>query len=215
MVKKIKGEDGKVYVQKKPFYKKWWFWLLAVIVIGSFAGGGDEEATTEKSTPKSDVSAPVEVATPEAVSSESVIAEEPEYVEPTFGIGQTVLVGDVEFIVNGIETASNVGGEWGKNSQGTFVIVNLTVTNKGVEALSVDDSFFKLMNNGKEYTADGSAGIYANEDTSFFLSSINPDVSMSGKVVFDVSQEVIDSATKQLEVSTGYWGTDTNLINLQ
>ena len=45
MAKKFKGEDGKVYVQKKPIYKRWWFLLLAVAVIGSLAtGGGDEEA---------------------------------------------------------------------------------------------------------------------------------------------------------------------------
>lgn len=38
MAKKIKDENGNVYVQKKPFYKKVWFWLLVVIVI--FIGFG-------------------------------------------------------------------------------------------------------------------------------------------------------------------------------
>lgn len=33
MAKKIKGEDGKIYVEKKPFYKRVWFILLVVIVI--------------------------------------------------------------------------------------------------------------------------------------------------------------------------------------
>ena len=33
MSKKIKDENGNVYVQKKPFYKKVWFWLLVVIVV--------------------------------------------------------------------------------------------------------------------------------------------------------------------------------------
>ncbi len=48
MAKKFKGEDGKVYVQKKPIYKRWWFLLLAVAVIGSLAtGGGDDEAATD------------------------------------------------------------------------------------------------------------------------------------------------------------------------
>ncbi|WP_138159257.1 OB-fold protein [Peptoniphilus catoniae] len=33
MAKKIKGEDGKIYVEKKPFYKRVWFIALVVIVI--------------------------------------------------------------------------------------------------------------------------------------------------------------------------------------
>lgn len=33
MAKKIKGEDGKMYVEKKPFYKRVWFILLVVVVI--------------------------------------------------------------------------------------------------------------------------------------------------------------------------------------
>lgn len=44
MSKKIKDENGNVYVQKKPFYKKVWFWLLVVIVVicaGGALGGGD------------------------------------------------------------------------------------------------------------------------------------------------------------------------------
>ena len=33
MAKKIIGEDGKTYIEKKPFYKKWWFILLVVLVV--------------------------------------------------------------------------------------------------------------------------------------------------------------------------------------
>jgi hypothetical protein len=38
MAKKIKGDDGKVYVQKKPFYKRVWFWILVVIVVFIIGG---------------------------------------------------------------------------------------------------------------------------------------------------------------------------------
>ena len=54
MAKKIKAEDGKVYVEKKPFYKRVWFIVLAVIVvIGVFAsmgGSDDSKEATSKST---------------------------------------------------------------------------------------------------------------------------------------------------------------------
>lgn len=48
MAKKITGEDGKIYVEKKPFYKKWWFILLVVLVIlGAIAGKKEESAKSE------------------------------------------------------------------------------------------------------------------------------------------------------------------------
>ena len=52
MSKKIKDENGNVYVQKKPFYKKVWFWLLVVIVVicaGGALGGGDGSKSSDSS----------------------------------------------------------------------------------------------------------------------------------------------------------------------
>jgi len=71
MAKKFKGEDGKVYVQKKPIYKRWWFLLLAVAVIGSLAtGGGDDEAASDTAANEPETAAPAETAQSEAASSE-------------------------------------------------------------------------------------------------------------------------------------------------
>lgn len=53
MSKKIKDENGNVYVQKKPFYKKVWFWLLVVIVVicaGGALGGGDGSKSSDSSS---------------------------------------------------------------------------------------------------------------------------------------------------------------------
>ena len=54
MAKQIKGEDGKVYVEKKPFYKRVWFWILVVLVIfiGSAAvsGGNDSSSSSSSSS---------------------------------------------------------------------------------------------------------------------------------------------------------------------
>lgn len=33
MAKKIKDDNGNIYVPKKPFYKRVWFWLLIIILI--------------------------------------------------------------------------------------------------------------------------------------------------------------------------------------
>lgn len=48
MAKKVKGEDGKMYKVKKPFYKKVWFWVVVVLVVGAIGGGmGEDGAETE------------------------------------------------------------------------------------------------------------------------------------------------------------------------
>lgn len=33
MARKIKGDDGKIYVEQQPFYKRGWFWVLVVVAI--------------------------------------------------------------------------------------------------------------------------------------------------------------------------------------
>lgn len=47
MGKKIIGEDGKTYAEKKPIYKKWWFILLVVIVVMSAISNIGKNGTSE------------------------------------------------------------------------------------------------------------------------------------------------------------------------
>ena len=212
--KRLFDEDGNEVKGKikKPFYKKWWFWLLVVIVVGGALSSGDDETEPANDNATAE-NAPETESKVESSEIETVEETEPE--EKAFTIGEVVNVGKVAYTVNSVETASNVGGEYGQNSKGTYLVVNVTVTNNGDEALTVDNSLFKLVNDGKEYDSDTTAGLYANEDVSFFLESVNPELSLTGNLVFDVSDTVINSSTKQLKVSTGFWGTEIELINLQ
>jgi hypothetical protein len=53
MAKQIKGEDGKVYVEKKPFYKRVWFWILVVLVIfigSAMVNGGSDNSSSNSSS---------------------------------------------------------------------------------------------------------------------------------------------------------------------
>ncbi|MCL3857896.1 DUF3862 domain-containing protein [Pediococcus pentosaceus] len=52
MSKKIEDENGNVYVQKKPFYKRVWFWIVVIIIlggIGSQIGSSDTSTGNNKS----------------------------------------------------------------------------------------------------------------------------------------------------------------------
>lgn len=49
-------------------------------------------------------------------------------------------------------------------------------------------------------------------DNSFFLQEVNPDMSISGKVVFDLAPEVAEATGLQLHVQSGFSGTETEII---
>lgn len=190
---------------KKPFYKKWWVWLLAVIIIGAIASGGEDTPESADSEEPTENKADAPKATEEKPAKEEV---------KVAGIGEVVKVGDAEFIVNSTSTAKNVGGQFGSNAQGTYLLVNVTVKNVGNEAITTDTSFFKLKAGEKTYEADSTASIHTDTDLKFFLQQVNPDISNTGTVVFDVTDEVIANPDLMLQVQTGFWGTETGEIKI-
>lgn len=218
MAKKFKGEDGKVYVQRKPFYQKWWFILLVLAGIGgAFGGNKSSQKTSSSSETTQSVETPTsqETTTTSENSSEKTEQTVTKKAEPSYTIGQLVKVGDVEYTVLGKELATNIGGEYGKNANGVFVLVTVTVTNKGNKPITVTDDFFTLIKGETEYTSDSSAGIYANDDAKFFLTELNPENTVTGLVVFDVNEATANDPGLQLRVQTGFWGTQKGLISLQ
>ena len=224
MAKKILFDENGNEVKgklKKPIYKRVWFWVLAVVVLGSFATGGDDEAeTTTAADTQTQTTTETETT---AASSESAapVAEEPAPVEPSFTIGQVVNVGDVEYTVNSLSTATTLGSEYfNQTANGVFLIVEVRVKNNGQKAMMIDTNLFSLVDGEIVYDSDGTASTYANTDESgtnlgFFLENLNPGLEKTGNVVFDVPQSIIDGATKQLKVTTGFFGTESALINLQ
>ena len=209
MAKKIKDEHGKVYVQKKPFYKRVWFIVLVgLFVIGglqSVLGGGSNSSTSSSQDTSTTTQTTTEASASSSEKSEEVI----------YSIGQEVPVGDVVYIVNSKEVNTNVGGEFGKTANGIFLVLNVTVKNNGKEAITVTDDFFTLLKGDVEYKSDSTAGIYANQDANFFLTEVNPENSVTGNVVFDITEETANDPSIQLRVQTGYFGTETGVINLQ
>lgn len=165
--------------------------IILIIVITAIASPDSEPSSTEPSS-----------------SAQKEETKEPK----TAGIGEEIIVGDVHFTVNEISTADSVGGEFGVKAQSQFLIANVTIKNEKDEAITVDSSFFKLLSGERTFESDGSAGIYANEDADFFLTKVNPGVSLTGNVVFDVPADLADT---KLQVQTGVFGTETGYINLK
>jgi hypothetical protein len=212
MAKKISDENGNTYVQKKPFYKRVWFWVLAVIlviIVGSSMGGSKDSKSSSNSQKVS------------SGASSSNNNNTSAKTEKTYKVGQVVEVGSMQYTVTGVSTAKSVGPSiLPTDAKDTFVVVDLTVKNSGDKEVTIDSSFFKLLDGSKTLSADSSASMSANQDesgqitNSFFLQQLNPDVEMSGKVVFDVSADQAASQSTKLKVQTGSFGTQTAEIKL-
>ncbi len=92
------------------------------------------------------------------------------------------------------------------NAKGIFVVADVTIKNKGKEALTIDSSMFKLKSGDKTFEADNTGSMSANQsdngsiENSFFLQRINPDSTAQGKIVFDVSENIANAKDKKLEV---------------
>lgn len=222
MSKKIKDESGNVYVKKTPFYKKWWFILLVVLIAYGAVTKGGGSITSNNSTSNStatQTTSSTDQATNDkkgetAVSEESNSTEKKSVAQAMPKIGEVTKVGDVEYIVNSKSVSQNVGGEYGKTANGSYLILNVTVKNSGKKSITVTNDFFKLLKGDTEYETDSLAGMYANEEGKFFLSELNPENSITGNVVFDLNAETANASGLVLQVQTGVWGTQKGKINL-
>lgn len=204
---------------KKPFYKKWWFIVIAVIVVLAAIGSIGEEETDKVET-----SAPVTEDTTEKAETKEEpkeeVKEEPK--EEVAGIGTALEVGDAVFTLNTMELADQVGPSvLPTKASGKFVVIDVTYKNNGNDAVTLDSSFFKLTRGEKTYESDTMASMSANQgedgtiQNSFFLQEVNPDMEITGKVVFDLAPDVAVASDLQLQVQTGIFGTETGKINLK
>lgn len=207
MSKKVVDENGRVFVEKNPVYKRPWFVvLMVVLVIAIISSLSGESKSDDKKSNDSQQTAS------EQKSKDKSKKEE----KKSYGIGQTVPVGDVEYKINSKKTVKRVGSKYfGKDADGVYLILNVSIKNNGKKPLTVSDSFFKLLKGDTEYGPDSSAGIYANENADFFYKEVNPGNVLTGNVVFDVTKEVAEDSSVRLQVQTGVWGTEKEKINLK
>lgn len=185
--------------------------FIVLIVLGAIIGamsGGDDNETAQKEDS-------VETST----GSKEDTKDNP---NKAYKIGEEVKVGDMVYTVNGKSTTDQVGPSvLPTKASGKYLVLDVTLKNNGNEAVTVDSSFFKLKRGDKTYEADAEGSMSANQkedgsiDNSFFLQELNPDLEMGGKVVFDVSPEIAEASDLQLQVQTGVFGTETEVINLQ
>lgn len=178
--------------------------ILALVVIGGIAGGGDSEKKEEEKQQE----------TSKNENQNNEEKETPKKEEKVYGIGDTQKVGKVEYTLVSKDVTDYIGNEYiGTNAQNKFMVITVKITNHGDEALTVSDSFFNLKDGSKTFKTDSGNAIYL-EDDSIIFKEINPDASLTGKVLFDISDNTVNSSDLQLQVQTGAWGTEKGYFKL-
>lgn len=212
---------------------KWVLIIFGLLILlgacGAMLGGGDENATnttpdeaTEESEDNSSNETDVDTESgeqEESASEDEEVVEEDEAVE-SVGIGETLTVDDLDFTVHGVTQQDSVGDVMTSNANDTYLVLDVTVTNNQNEAVMMMSEYFKIVDGETVYEPDSVASTNANQAISpdnlgLLAEELNPGSSRDALIVYDVTQQVVDSNTKQLQVQSGMFGTQTGIINLQ
>lgn len=170
--------------------------VLIFGIIGIVASGSSNGETKKKEQKKDE-------------PANEVTEEKKEY-----KIGEVAKVGEVDYLINNVEVTKQIGNEYvNTTAKDIFLIIDISITNNEKESLSVADTFFKLLNGENEYSADSTGAIYLN-DSSIIFKKLNPGVTLQGKIVFDVPESVAIANETKLQVQTGVWGSEKDVISL-
>lgn len=153
-------------------------------------------------------------------STEGEEVVEEEEAEEVVGIGETLVVDDIEITVNDWYQQDVVGDVVSSTANDTYLILDVSVTNNQNEAAMMMSSYFKIVDGERVFEPDTAASTTANQSVSpdnlgLLAEDINPGSSRDALIVYDLTQDVIDSDSKELQVQSGMFGTQTGIINLQ
>lgn len=159
--------------------------VLLMILLGGcaamFSGDSDKESSGEK--------------TEKTTTTEEVEAEENnEPDEQVVEMKKNAIINDVAYKVESVQYAKTVADYTSKDGQ--YAVVEITVKNNSDKAVTVNDGDFKYMLGNKEYKQDPTVTAYY--DNGFFLEGINPGMSKTASVVYEVPADL--SGQKMLKV---------------
>lgn len=100
---------------------------------------------------------------------------------------------DVNIVVNSFESKAEIGDNQFAiaKAQGVFKVIELTLTNGQKDAITIDTGSFTLIDDQKREFSSSSDAYLAlssssDEKEGFFLTKLNPGLSITGYIAFDV-----------------------------
>jgi hypothetical protein len=128
-------------------------------------------------------------------------------------VGQALTNAGTTYKVTNVNTTDTIGDpdSFGERADGTFVIVDLQLTNNKDKTKTFMDSNAKLKTaDGKEYETSDKA-VLAFGDDNLMLKDIQPDLTTRGKLAFEVPPSKVTGSTLVIE---DLWGSGEIKVNL-
>lgn len=128
----------------------------------------------------------------EEVKKEEPKKEEPKKEEPKKELSKEGESSKVKITVGSVESTDSVGGQYlNEKAQGVFKVVEISITNNQKDAITVDANSFKLVDNqDREFKystqAQTAFDVGNGGKSDFFLKQLNPGLTQTGKIIFDV-----------------------------
>ncbi len=178
--------------QKKPIYKKWWFWVILIIIIVAVVYSSNNNST--------------EPSTSSAPSSSTENKKQNEKTE--FNKGEEAILGNGAITVTDVQISQ--GTQFDKPKSGKeFVIVNVTIENKGSKNLSYNPYYFKMQNSQGQQ--ESMTFTTVNSDSSLQSGELIPGGKVSGTIAFE---QPIGDTNLTLVYSDSIWSSKELKIKL-
>ena len=124
-------------------------------------------------------------------------------------VGTPVTNSGTTYKVTDVKTGHQIGGQYGAQSSGVFVVVGLELTNNKDETKTFTDSSATLVTmDGNRYESTSDA-LYL--DDSLMMEEIQPDLTTRGHTAFDVPAGKVPGAKLVIE---DIWGNGEVVVNL-
>jgi Domain of unknown function (DUF4352) len=104
-------------------------------------------------------------------------------------VGETATAGTVTWTVHNAWQSTELSS-YGQKKRGNFIIVQLTFTNNGKEAVTLDSASLAILDDkGRTHETDTDASMYVPTNQELFLNQVNPGVSKKARAIFDVAPD--------------------------
>ena len=162
--------------------------IVVLILIGAVAGGEESDDSAD--------SKGMEAAATTEAKSDGVEGNPAENASddntPSVGPSGSVEVDTLRWRLRDASTASTIGNQeygLGAKANGVYVVAELSVTNNKSESVTLTSESVSLVAGDNTYETDANAetALVGDGAKTFFLEDIGPEVTVTGKVAFDVS----------------------------
>jgi hypothetical protein len=197
--------------------------VIGIVLIAAWLGSGNRENTSPSSSSSDreseSNSSPSPSPTPPSPSSEEKSKKGSETASATYGIGDTITVGDASWVVNNVERSGVLSDSFGARParEGNFVIVDFAFTNNGDKAKTLHQQALEVVDSsGSRSEPDTDTLLYIPNELNIFLEQVNPGVTENGRVIFSLSPDasglklvlkdtnLFKSGQNQAEVDLGF-----------